>query len=74
MLPRPLSDRSARRGMTGKPSYENTMLFVCYQYIDLQSRSEIDIQDLTLKGKERESSPALLMRLGNGLPTILSIS
>ena len=36
-----LSDRSARRGMTGKLSYENTMLFICYQYSDLRSGSRI---------------------------------
>jgi hypothetical protein len=40
--------------MTGKPSYENTMLFVCYQYTGLRSGSGIVYKDLTLEGKERE--------------------
>ena len=32
------------------------------------------VQNSTLKGKERESSPALHLRLGNGSPAILGMS
>jgi hypothetical protein len=58
----------------GKPGYENTMLFVCYQYTDLRSGSEIVYVKLNSLKERRESSPALLLRLGNGSPAILGMS
>jgi hypothetical protein len=67
-----LSDRSARRDVMGKASYENTMRFVCYQYTDLRSGSGIVYK--TQRLKERGERALLRFLCGNGSPAILGMS